>query len=203
MSSHHSLPQKSKTLSKKNVQNELREFYKVAKENLLNLKNELEIAEQQYNAQKEEVEHRTLEYKELLAEKQELDIILKGMNEKMLIADKINSNLIHQITTLHNEIGSGSNELDWLKTNTNSRVENYKNDVGNIENLKAKQLSSFDERIEKQNALNDEIRQKIFDIEERIKEKKMLLEDIHSVEGKKNDALIKDTAEMTKFLAEL
>ena len=31
----------------------------------------------------------------------------------------------------------------------------------------------------------------------------MLLEDIHSVEGKKNDALIKDTAEMTKFLAEL
>ena len=69
-----------------------------------------------------------MEYKELLAEKQELDIILKGMNEKILIADKINSNLIHQITTLHNEIGSGSNELDWLKTNTNSKVENYKNE---------------------------------------------------------------------------
>ena len=59
MSSQKSFSQKSKhSTSKKNVQNELREFYRVAKENLLNLKNEVDIAEQQYIAQKEEAERR-------------------------------------------------------------------------------------------------------------------------------------------------
>ena len=95
MSSQKSFSQKSKhSTSRKNVQNELREFYRVAKENLLNLKNEVDIAEQQYIAQKEEAERRNLEYKELLQDKQELDIILKGMNEKLLTADKINSDLL-------------------------------------------------------------------------------------------------------------
>ena len=204
MSSQKSFSQKSKhSTSRKNVQNELREFYRVAKENLFNLKNEVDIAEQQYIAQKEEVERRNLEYKELLQDKQELDIILKGMNEKLLTADKINSDLLRQITTLHNEIGAGSNELDWLKTNTNARVENLKNDVGVIENLKEKQIASFDERIAKQEEINNKIRENIAKVEEEIKEKKMQLEEVHSIEGKKNNALIKDTADMTKFLAEL
>ena len=204
MSSQKSLSQKSKhSTSKKNVQNELREFYRVAKENPLNLKNEVEIAEQQYIAQKEEAERRSLEYKELLQEKQELDVILKGMTEKLLIADKVNSDFLRQITTLHNEIGAGSNELDWLKTNTNAKVENLKNDVGAIENLKKKQLDSFDERIAKQEEVNNKIRENIAKVEEEIKEKKIQLEEVHSIEGKKNNALIKDTADMTKFLAEL
>ena len=204
MSSQKSFSQKSKhSTSRKNVQNELREFYRVAKENLFNLKNEVDIAEQQYIAQKEEAERRNLEYKELLQDKQELDIILKGMNEKLLTADKINSDLLRQITTLHNEIGAGSNELDWLKTNTNARVENLKNDVGVIENLKEKQIASFDERIAKQEEVNNKIRENIAKVEEEIKEKKMQLEEVHSIEGKKNNALIKDTADMTKFLAEL
>ena len=125
------------------------------------------------------------------------------MNEKLLTADKINSDLLRQITTLHNEIGAGSNELDWLKTNTNARVENLKNDVGVIENLKEKQIASFDERIAKQEELNNKIRENIAKVEEEIKEKKIQLEEVHSIEGKKNNALIKDTADMTKFLAEL
>ena len=83
MSSHHSLSQKSKTLSKKNVQNELREFYKVAKENLLNLKNEVEILNQEVKLYQNTVKDLEEEIDKLKKANKELAKLWNDANRKL------------------------------------------------------------------------------------------------------------------------
>ena len=81
---------KSKTNSSKSisidVQSKLAEFYKVAKERLLAVKNDLETSKKEYLAQKEINRKKELEYNSLLNESKELDMKIKGMNEKIVSA---------------------------------------------------------------------------------------------------------------------
>ena len=81
---------KSKTNSSKSisidVQSKFAEFYKVAKERLLAVKNDLETSKKEYLAQKEINRKKELEYNSLLNESKELDMKIKGMNEKIVSA---------------------------------------------------------------------------------------------------------------------
>ena len=56
---------------KADVQNQLKEFYSVAKEKLLTLKKEVENSEKEYETQKEINQKKDLEYKELIIENKE------------------------------------------------------------------------------------------------------------------------------------
>ena len=77
----------SKTIGS-DVQNQLKEFYSVAKEKLLALKSEVENSEKNYETQKEINQKKDLEYKELMIESKELDLRIKGLNEKLINAKK-------------------------------------------------------------------------------------------------------------------
>ena len=82
----------SKQSIKSDIQGQLSEFYKVAKEKLLAVKNDVQKSKDEYENQKEKNRKKELEYSELLKESKELDIKIKGMNERVIIAKRIKTN---------------------------------------------------------------------------------------------------------------
>ena len=121
---------KSNTASKQSlrpdVQGQLSEFYKVAKEKLLAVKNDVENSKKEYAAQKEINRKKELEYSDLLKESKLLDLRIKGMNEKLLIAKRNESNLESQINLTKAQIANGNSEIDYMKIETDQKVQKFK-----------------------------------------------------------------------------
>ena len=192
----------SKTLGS-DVQNQLKEFYTVAKEKLLALKNEVENSEKNYETQKEINQKKDLEYKELMIESKELDLRIKGLNEKLINAKKTKKNLETQIKEMKEEISSAESEIDHLKIETDNKVKNVQNEAGHINVVKQNQVISIQERIKKEQEINDDLKNKIEEAENKIKEITSAINEINAIEGKKNDVILDDAAEMNKFLSEI
>ena len=192
----------SKTLGS-DVQNQLKEFYTVAKEKLLALKSEVENSEKNYETQKEINQKKDLEYKELMIESKELDLRIKGLNEKLINAKKTKKNLETQIKEMKEEISSAESEIDHLKIETDNKVKNDQNEAGHINVVKQNQVISIQERIKKEQEINDDLKNKIEEAENKIKEISSAINEINAVEGKKNDIILGDDAEMNKFLSEI
>ena len=198
---------KSNTSSKQSlrtdVQGQLSEFYKVAKEKLLAVKNDLATAKKEYEAQKEINRKKELEYNDLLNETKELDIKIKGMNEKVLIAKRNASILESQINLTKSEINNANSEIDFLKLETDNKVKRVENESKQINVVKENQMKSIQERIDKEKEINKELLQKIKEVEARIKELTYSIDNAEVQENKKNNVLLNEAAEMNKFLSEL
>ena len=198
---------KSKTNSSKSisidVQSKLAEFYKVAKERLLAVKNDLETSKKEYLAQKEINRKKELEYNSLLNESKELDMKIKGMNEKIVSARRTQNYLRSQIELTKNEIMNANSEIDFLKLETDVKVKRINNENKKINEAKENQLKSIQERLEKEKIINEELKEKIKEAENRIKELSGKIENANIQENKKNIAILKELADMNKFLSEL
>ena len=199
---------KSNTSSKQSlkttdIQSQLSEFYKVAKEKLLAIKNDLQTAKKEYEAQKEINRKKELEYNDLLNENKELDIKIKGMNEKVLIAKRNASILESQINLTKSEINNANSEIDFLKLETDNKVKRVENESKQINVVKENQMKSIQERIDKEKEINKELQKKIKEVEGRIKELTYSIDNASVEENKKNNALLNEAAEMNKFLSEL
>ena len=185
------------------VQNQLKEFYTVAKEKLLALKSEVENSEKNYETQKEINQKKDLEYKELINESKELDLRIKGLNEKLINAKKTKKSLETQIKEMKEEISSAESEIDHLKIETDNKVKTVQNEAGHINVVKQNQVISIQERIKKEQEINDDLKNKIEEAENKIKEITSAINEINAIEGKKNDVILGDAAEMNKFLSEI
>ena len=193
----------SKQSLKTDVQGQLSEFYKVAKEKLLAVKNDLQTAKKEYEAQKEINRKKELEYNDLLNETKELDIKIKGMNEKLIIAKRNASILESQINLTKSEINNANSEIDFLKLETDNKVKRVENESKQINVVKENQMKSIQERIDKENEIKGELLKKIKEVEDRIKELTYSIDNASVEENKKNNALLNEAAEMNKFLSEL
>ena len=198
---------KSKTNSSKSisidVQSKLAEFYKVAKERLLAVKNDLETSKKEYLAQKEINRKKELEYNSLLNESKELDMKIKGMNEKIVSARRTQNYLRSQIELTKNEIMNANSEIDFLKLETDVKVKRISNENKKINEAKENHLKSIQERLAKEKIINEELKEKIKEAENRIKELSGKIENANIQENKKNIAILKELADMNKFLSEL
>ena len=198
---------KSNTASKQSlrpdVQGQLSEFYKVAKEKLLAVKNDVENSKKEYAAQKEINRKKELEYNDLIKESKLLDLRIKGMNEKLLIAKRNESNLESQINLTKAQIANGNSEIDYMKIETDQKVQKVQNDSKIIESVKQSQMKSIQERMDKEKETNKQLKEKIKEVESRIKELTYSLENAYSEENKKKNAILNEAAEMNKFLSEL
>ena len=192
----------SKTIGS-DVQNQLKEFYSVAKEKLLALKSEVENSEKNYETQKEINQKKDLEYKELINQSKELDLRIKGLNEKLINAKKTKKSLETQIKEMKEEISSAESEIDHLKIETDNKVKTVQNEAGHINVVKQNQVISIQERIKKEQEINDDLKNKIEEAENKIKEITSAINEINAIEGKKNDVILGDAAEMNKFLSEI
>ena len=198
---------KSNTNSSKSVsvdvQGKLSEFYKVAKEKLLVIKGDLETSKKEYLAQKEINRKKELEYNALLNESKELDMKIKGLNEKIISAKRGENYLRSQIDLTKSEILNANTEIDYLKLETDGKVKRVNNENKRIKEAKNNQLKSKQERLEKEKSINIDLREKIKEAENRIKELTGKIEKTSVQENKKNIAILKELADMNKFLSEL
>ena len=198
---------KSNTNSSKSisvdVQGKLSEFYKVAKEKLLLVKNDLETSKKEYLAQKEINRKKELEYNALLTESKDLDIKIKGLNEKIISAKRVENFIRSQINLTKSEILNANSEIDFLKIETDVKVKRVNNENEKINEAKKNQLNSIKERLEKEKAINMDLKEKIKDAEKRIKQLTSKIENTSVQENKKNIAILKELADMNKFLSEL
>ena len=192
----------SKSLSV-DVQGKLGEFYKVAKEKLLAVKNDLETSKKEYLAQKEINRKKELEYNSLLNESKDLDLKIKGLNEKIVNAKRTQNYLRSQIDLTKSEILNANSEIDFLKLETDAKVKRISNENQKINNAKEYQLKSIKERLEKEKKINQDLKEKIKEAETRIKEISGKIENASVQENKKNIAILKELADMNKFLSEL
>ena len=198
---------KSNTNSSKSysidVQGQLTEFYKVAKEKLTAVKGDLETSKKEYLAQKEINRKKELEYNALLSESKELDIKIKGLNEKIINAKRTENYLRSQIDLTKSEILNANSEIDYLKLETDVKVKRINNENKKINEAKENQLKSIQDRIEKEKAINQDLKEKIKEAEKRIKELTGKIDNASVQENKKNIAILKELADMNKFLSEL
>ena len=198
---------KSNTNSSKSVsvdvQGKLSEFYKVAKEKLLVVKKDLEKSKSEYLSQKEINRKKELEYNALLNESKDLDIKIKGLNEKIINAKRTENYLRSQINLTKSEILNANSEIDFLKVETDVKVKKVNNENEKINEAKKNQLNSIKERLEKEKAINLDLKEKIKDAEKRIKQLTSKIESTSVQENKKNIAILKELADMNKFLSEL
>ena len=198
---------KSNTNSSKSfsvdVQGKLNEFYKVAKERLLAVKNDLEISKKEYEAQKEINRKKELEYNSLLNESKELDLNIKGMNEKIINTKRTQNYLRSQIDLTKSEILNANSEIDHLKIDTDVKVKRVNIENKKINEAKENQLKSIQERLEKEKVINLDLKEKIKEAEKRIKEICSKIDNASVQENKKNIAILKELADMNKFLSEL
>ena len=192
----------SKSLSV-DVQGKLGEFYKAAKERLLEVKNDLETSKKEYLAQKEINRKKELEYNSLLSESKDLDLKIKGLNEKIVNAKRTQNYIRSQIELTKSEILNANSEIDFLKLETDAKVKRISNENQKINTSKEYQLKSIKERLQKEKSTNKDLKEKIKEAETRIKEISGKIENASVQENKKNIAILKELADMNKFLSEL
>lgn len=181
----------------------LNEFYSVAKENLLKMKDELEEAKVNYNNELSNYQQLNLEYQDLLKQKEKKDTELKGADERKLILEKYKNNLTKQLKDLDYEASVTGKEIDRMEASTSDRVSKNKANEQAIKNLKEAQVEGINERIQKEKKKNEALREKIMEVENKINEYKTSLNEMMTTDGKRGDKIISDTAEMNKFLADL
>ena len=203
MSSHKKSNTSSKQSLSVDVRGQLNEFYKVAKEKLLAVKKDVETSKKEYEAQKEKNRKKELEYQKLLEESKILDMRLKGMNEKVVIARRNESVLESQINLTKSEILNANSEIDFIKLETDNKVKRIQNESKQIDVVKENQMKSIQERIEREKGINTELLKKIKEVEGRIKELNDIINGVTVEENKKNNILLNEAAEMNKFLSEL
>ena len=185
------------------VQGKLNEFYKVAKEKLTLVKNDLETSKKEYLLQKEINRKKELEYNKLLNQSKELDIKIKGVNEKIISAKRTENFLRNQIELTKAEISNANSEIDHLKVETSTKVKRVKDENDKINSVKENQLNFIKERLDKEQNINNELKERIKDAEKRIKELTGKIDKTAITENKKNNQLLDELAEMNKFLSEL
>ena len=193
----------SKQSIKSDIQGQLSEFYKVAKEKLLAVKNDVQKSKDEYECQKEKNRKKELEYSELLKESKELDIKIKGMNERVIIAKRNASILQSQINLTRSEISNANSEIDFFKLETDNKVKRVQNKSKQINVVKENQMKSIQEKIDREKEINKDLLKKIKEVEARIKELTYSIENASLEQNKKNNALLNEAAEMNKFLSEL
>ena len=198
---------KSKTNSLKSVsvdvQRKLSEFNKVAKEKLIAVKNELETSKKQYLIQKEINRKKELKYNSLLQESKELDTKIKGINEKIISFKRTQNYLSSQIDLTKSEILNANSEIDFLKLETNLKVKRVNTENKKINEVKESQLKYIKERLEKEKEINKALNEKIKEVENRIKELMEKIDKTSVQENNKNNEVLKEIADMNKFLSEL
>ena len=189
--------------SSADARSKLNEFYQVAKESLLKMKGELEEAKVNYNDQLANFQQLQLEYNDLLKQKEKKDIEIKGVEERKLILEKYKASLTKQLKDIENEANITGKEIDRLEASASDKVNKTKSSEEQIKNLKGTQVEGLNERIKKEKEKNSALKEKILEVENKINEYKTSLADMMSSDGKRGDKIIKDTAEMNKFLADL
>lgn len=181
----------------------LTEFFKNSKEKLTRLKSEIDDLESENNRQTHENKMLQIRNSELIQYNDELNLRIKGMKEKMLIAQKNKAKLLNQIKDLKRDKDEISKEIDSLKINNQFKVKLIQNDIDHINVIKENNIKALRNKIQVEQNFQDNLINKMNEIKDDIDRYKDLIKGTTSEDNTRNKQIVKETNEMTKFLTNL
>lgn len=185
------------------LKDNLSEFFKNSKEKLNRLKNEIEDLENENQRQTHENKMLQIRNNELIQYNEELNLRIKGMKEKMLIAQKNKAKLQGQTRDLRRDIDSISKDIDSMKINNQFKVKLIQNDIDHVNVIKENNIKALRNKIQVEQNYQDSLIKKMNEIKDEIASYKDLIKRTTSEDNSRNKQIVKETNEMTKFLTNL
>ena len=185
------------------LKDNLSEFFKNSKEKLTRLKNEIEDLENENQRQTHENKMLQIRNNELIQYNEELNLRIKGMKEKMLIAQKNKAKLQGQTRDLRKDIDGISKDIDSMKINNQFKVKLIQNDIDHVNVIKENNIKALRNKIQVEQNYQDSLIKKMNEIKDEIASYKDLIKRTTSEDNSRNKQIVKETNEMTKFLTNL
>jgi len=191
------------SIDSQQLKDNLSEFFKNSKEKLTRLKNEIDDLENENNRQTHENKMLQIRNSELIQYNEELNLRIKGMKEKMLIAQKNKSKLLNQIKDLKRDKDEISKEIDSMKINNQFKVKLIQNDIDHTNVIKENNVKALRNKIQVEQNYQENLIGKMNEIKDDIDRYKQLIKGTTSEDNVRNKQIVKETNEMTKFLTNL
>lgn len=185
------------------LKDNLQEFYKSSKEKLTRLKGETEELEVENSRITHENLMLQIRNRELIQYNDELNLRIKGMKEKILIAQKNKNNLLNQTKEIRKDIDNLSKDIDVMKITNQYKVKVIQNDIDHVNVIKENNIKSLRCKLVAEQEYQDNLISKINEVKEEIAKYKSLLKVNTKEDEDRNKQIIKETNEMTKFLTSL
>lgn len=185
------------------LKDNLSEFFKNSKEKLSKLKVEIEDLETENVRQTHENKMLQIRNNELIQYNEELDLRLKGMKEKILIAQKNKLQLQNQIKDLRKDIDGISKDIDSMKINNQYKVKIIQNEIDHVNVIKENNIKGIRAKIQIEQNNHDNMLSKMAEMKDQISKYKELIKNASSDDNVRNKQIVKETVEMTKFLTNL
>ena len=185
------------------LKDNLSEFFKNSKEKLSKLKVEIEDLETENVRQTHENKMLQIRNNELIQYNEELDLRLKGMKEKILIAQKNKLQIQNQIKDLRKDIDGISKDIDSMKINNQYKVKIIQNEIDHVNVIKENNINGIRAKIQIEQNNHDNMLSKMAEMKDQISKYKELIKGASSDDNVRNKQIVKETVEMTKFLTNL
>lgn len=185
------------------LKDNLSEFFKNSKEKLSKLKVEIEDLETENVRQTHENKMLQIRNNELIQYNEELDLRLKGMKEKILIAQKNKLQIQNQIKDLRKDIDGISKDIDSMKINNQYKVKIIQNEIDHVNVIKENNIKGIRAKIQIEQNNHDNMLSKMAEMKDQISKYKELIKGASSDDNVRNKQIVKETVEMTKFLTNL
>ena len=140
---------------------------------------------------------------ELIQYNDELNLRIKGMKEKILIAQKNKAKLQGQTRDLRKDIDGISKDIDSMKINNQFKVKLIQNDIDHVNVIKENNIKALRNKIQVEQNYQDTLIKKMNEIKDEIANYKDLIKKTTSEDNSRNKQIVKETNEMTKFLTNL
>ena len=185
------------------LKNNLQDFFKNSKEKLSRLKIEIDELDVENNRQTHENKMLQIRNNELIQYNEELNLRIKGMKEKILIAQKNKTNLQSQTKDLRRDIDNISKEIDSMKINSQFKVKLVQNEIDHVNVIKENNVKSIRSKIQAEQTYQDNLISKMTEVKDEIARYKEQIDAFSKEDNVRNKQIVSQTNEMTKFLIDL
>ena len=141
--------------------------------------------------------------RELIQYNEELNLRVKGMKEKILIGQKNKNNLLNQTKDIRKDIDNLSKDIDVMKITNQYKVKVVQNDIDHINVIKENNIKALRAKLQAEQNYQDSLISKIKEVKDEIVKYKSLLKSNSKEDEERNNQIIKETNDMTKFLTSL
>ena len=185
------------------LKDNLQEFFKSSKEKLSRLKVETDELEVENSRITHENLMLQIRNRELIQYNEELNLRVKGMKEKILIGQKNKNNLLNQTKDIRKDIDNLSKDIDVMKITNQYKVKVVQNDIDHINVIKENNIKALRAKLQAEQNYQDSLISKIKEVKDEIVKYKSLLKSNSKEDEERNNQIIKETNDMTKFLTSL
>lgn len=169
----------------------------------MKLKEEITALEDEITEEENTSKTLKLQITEMSALRDDLNLQLKGLKEKLILAEKNENQTIFHIRDLEETLDKSKRDLEYLKINNSFKMRVIQNAIEHDNNSKTQALNEISKKQLSEIEINRNLKERIQEIEDEINNYKQLIEDSVKTDSIRNKVIFKETDEMNKFLSEL